>query len=152
MSTNRRVRFTTEITAPVSVVFQTMLDPESYQEWASAFAEGSRYDGSWQRGEKIKFVGPSGDGMVAEVAEHRLNEFTSIRHIGFIINGVEDTQSDAIRAWAPAYENYTFIASTEGTRVTVDQDVTEEWEADISQAWPKALQRLKLLCEARPAV
>jgi hypothetical protein len=39
--------------------------------------------------------------MIAEIAEHRPNEFISIRNLGFIAKGVEDTGSDAVRARAP---------------------------------------------------
>jgi len=58
-------------------------------------------------GERIQFLSPSGDGMVAEIAENRTNEFISIRQLGLIKKGVEDTESEAVRAWAPVYENYT---------------------------------------------
>jgi hypothetical protein len=143
----KRIQFTIDIEAPVPAVFSTMLDPRSYRDWTTAFAEGSYYEGSWQQGQKIRFMAPSGDGMVSEIAEHRVNEFTSIRHLGYVANGVEDTQSDAIRAWAPAYENYSFRPTALGTRLVVDQDVTPEFEQYIAQAWPKALQRLKQLCE-----
>ena len=67
--------------------------------------------------------------MVAEIAESRNNEFISIRHLGYVANGVEDTTSDAIRAWAPAYENYTFSAVPEGTTLVIDLDVTAELPA-----------------------
>ena len=148
MPTSKRLQFSTDIAAPVSTVFQTMLDPQSYREWTTPFCEGSYYEGVWRQGEKIRFLAPSGDGMVSEIAEHRPNAFTSIRHLGMISQGVEDTQSDAVRAWAPAYENYSFTATPTGTRLVVDQDVTENFEAYIVEAWPKALQRLKALCES----
>jgi hypothetical protein len=148
MQTKKQIQFTVDIAAPVPVVFRMMFDPEIYKDWTSPFAEGSYYEGSWQQGQKIKFMSPSGDGMVSEIAEHRENEFTSIRHLGYISNGIEDTQSESIREWAPAYENYTFIATAEGTRLVIDQDVTLEFEQYIAEAWPKALQRLKMLCEA----
>jgi hypothetical protein len=128
MPTAKRIQFTIDIAAPVPVVFSTMLDPQSYRDWTTAFAEGSYYEGSWQQGQKIRFMAPSGDGMVSEIAEHRANEFTSIRHLGYVAQGVEDTQSEAIRAWAPAYENYSFLPTALGTRLAVDQDVTPEFE------------------------
>lgn len=151
MATSKRLQFSTDIAAPVSTVFQTMLDPQSYREWTTPFCEGSYYEGHWRQGEKILFLAPSGDGMVSEIAEHRPNEFTSIRHLGMISQGLEDTQSEAVRAWAPAYENYTFTATPSGTRLVVDQDVTEDFEAYLVEAWPKALQRLKAQCESGPA-
>ena len=147
MPTAKQIQFTIDIAAEPSRVFRIMLDSELYKDWTTVFAEGSCYQGTWLQGHKIKFMAPSGDGMVSEIAEHRVNEFTSIRHLGYISNGVEDTDSEAVRAWAPAYENYTFTATPEGTRLLIDQDVTEEFEQYIADAWPKALQRLKVLCE-----
>jgi hypothetical protein len=151
MPANKRIQFTVDIAAPVPVVFRVTLDPDTYRDWTTSFAKGSYFVGTGQKGQKIKFMAPSGDGMLSEIAEHRINEFTSIRHLGFIIKGVEDTESESIRAWAPAYENYTFIATSEGTRLVVDQDVTQEFEQYITQAWPKALHQLKAMCEAHSA-
>lgn len=151
MATLKRIRFSAEIAAPVHRVFQLMLDPDGYRDWTSPFAEGSYYEGAWRQGEKIKFLGPSGGGMLSEIAELRTNEFISIRHLGFLFDGVEDTESEAVRAWAPAYENYTFTATPAGTRLEVDQEVSAEWEEHIAEAWPRALARLKALCEAGAA-
>jgi hypothetical protein len=148
MPTPQRLQFTATIAAPVARVFKLMIAPDSYRDWTSAFAEGSHFKGSWQQGQRILFLSPEGDGMVAEIAEHRPNEFISIRHLGQIVQGVEDTTSDAVRAWAPAYENYTFVAVPEGTKLVIDQDATDEFAGYLADAWPKALARLKVLCEA----
>jgi hypothetical protein len=148
MSSVKRIQFSAAINAPAATVWRHVISLESYKHWASAFAEGSHFEGSWEQGAKIRFLSPSGDGMVAEIAESRENKFISIRHLGFIANGVEDTTSEAIKAWAPAYENYTFLALPEGTRMVVDQDVSAEWEEYISEAWPKALVLLKELSES----
>jgi uncharacterized protein YndB with AHSA1/START domain len=148
MSTMKRIQFTAAISAPAATVWRHVTSLESYKHWTSAFAEGSHFKGSWEQGSKIRFLAPSGDGMVAEIAESRENEYISIRHLGFIANGVEDTTSEAVTAWAPAYENYTFLAMPEGTKVVVDQDVAAEWEEHMNEAWPKALLLLKELSEA----
>ncbi len=147
MPTTKRLQFSTVIAAPIEKVWSTMLDPESYKRWTSAFAEGSYYEGSWDKGARIKFLVPSGEGMVSEIAENRRLEFISIRHLGFIANGVEDTESESVRAWAPAFENYTFSAVPEGTRLVIDQDIMAEYEKFMQEAWPKALEKLKQLCE-----
>jgi hypothetical protein len=147
MSRLKRIQFDITIAAPPSRVYALMIDAASYRQWTSAFAEGSCYEGSWSQGAQIRFLAPSGDGMLAEIAENRTDEFISIRHLGLIVQGVVDTHSDAARAWAPAYENYSFLAVPEGTRLVVDQDVSDEFEAYMQAAWPKALARLKALCE-----
>lgn len=149
MTTTRRIQFSIDIAAPVPTVFRWMLDDDGYRHWTQPFAEGSHFVGQWKAGEQIRFQGPNGDGMLSEIAELRPDEYVSIRHLGYIQQGVVDTESEAVRAWAPAYENYHFHATPAGTRVVVDQDATPEFEAYLREAWPKALQQLKALCEAR---
>jgi hypothetical protein len=151
MASMKRIQFSTLIAAPVTRVFELMTEPQIYTQWTAAFMEGSYYEGSWQQGQRIRFLGSSGDGMFSEIVEIRRNEFISIRHLGFLAKGVEDTTSEGARAWSGAYENYTFITRPEGTELTVDQDVVLEFETYLVDAWPKALAILKTLCEERPA-
>jgi uncharacterized protein YndB with AHSA1/START domain len=148
MPTLKRLQWSVDIAAPASTVYQVLVGPETYKEWTSAFGDNLFFQGSWQQGQRIRFLTPTGHGVVSEIAENRPNEFLSIRHLGYIANGVEDTSSEAIRAWAPAYENFTFAKTTRGTKLTVDQDLTEEF-AEMGKAWPLALERLKALCESR---
>ena len=151
MSNVKRIQFQTTIKAPVSVVWEVMLAAESYPRWTAPFGEGSYYEGSWDQGSRIRFLAASGDGMVAEIAEARPNEFLSIRHLGYVANGTEDIDSDSVRAWAPAYENYSFNSVPEGTRLVVDQDVAEDFEKSMQDTWPQALEVLKQLCEDKHA-
>lgn len=152
MSAVKRIQFTVTVHAPVATVWRHVTTLASYQHWTSAFAEGSTFEGSWALGSTIRFLAPSGDGMLSEIAERREHEFLSIRHLGFIANGVDDTTSEAVRAWAPAYENYMFQPVPEGTRIVVDQDVAAEWADSLSEAWPKALALLKGLSESSAKV
>lgn len=147
MTQKKRMQFEVSIRAPAAVVWSVMLGDETYRKWTAAFSEGSYFEGDWAEGSQMRFLAPQGDGMLAEIAESRPNEFISIRHIGFIHGGVADTESDAVRAWAPAFENYTLTAVPEGTRLIVDQDITEDYEKYMTQAWPRALKILKSLCE-----
>ena len=135
------------IQAPPKQVWATMLQSPTYELWTTAFCEGSRFEGSWEEGQKIRFLNPQGLGMKAEIAAHRPAEFVSIRHLGMIDQGVEDTTSDAVRAWAPCFENYTFIDEAGGTRLRVDCDDCGAGEDWMAQTWPKALAQLKTLCE-----
>jgi hypothetical protein len=123
----KTLTFEVTINAPRVLVWSTMLSPEGYKAWTTAFCEGSYYEGSWQAGERIRFV--------------------SIRHLGMIENGVEDTTSDKVRAWAPAYENYRFSDTPGGCKVTVTLDTAPDWEQYMQDTFPKALALLKGLCE-----
>jgi hypothetical protein len=144
----QRLNFSVHIAAPVARVWDTMLDLDTYRDWTSAFTEGSTYEGSWERGSRIRFLSPSGDGMVAEIAENRRHAFISVRHLGVIANGVEDTTSEAVAAWTPAYENYRFTPDAGGTRLDIEQDTSTDWADAMNSMWPRALARLKALCEA----
>jgi uncharacterized protein YndB with AHSA1/START domain len=148
MSSVKRIQFTSAINAPAVVVWQHITSLESYKRWASAFAEGCYFQGSWDAGSRILFLSPNGDGMISEIAESRTNEFVSIRHIGFLSNGTADTTSESVLSWMPAYENYTLVPVDGGTRMVVDLDVTTDFEEDMNLTWPKALDLLKGLCES----
>jgi uncharacterized protein YndB with AHSA1/START domain len=143
----QRLQFSVRIHAPVARVWQLMFDPESYRDWTSAFMEGSYFEGSWEQGQRLRFLAPNGEGMLAEVAENRRHAFLSLRHIGFIADGQEDTDSEQVRALLPAHENYTFRAVPDGTELLIDQDVGKDHAAMMSEMWPKALARLKALSE-----
>ncbi len=145
------LHFDVRIAAPRRQVWQAMLFSPGYEQWTAAFCEGSRYEGSWDAGARIRFVGPDGNGMVAEIAEHRPAEFVSIRHLGEIRDGAEDTTSEKVRAWAPALENYTFADADGGTRVEVELQTVPEYLAFMQDTFPKALDRLKALCESAVA-
>jgi uncharacterized protein YndB with AHSA1/START domain len=148
----KRLHVVSTINAPRAAVWDAMLAPDTYRRWTAEFMEGSYYEGSWAQGERIRFLGAGGgEGMVAVIAESRPHEFLSIQHLGFVKDGVEDTESEAVRAWAPAFENYSFFDEGAGTRVEVDCDVLPEMEEYMAKTWPKALSRLKEISEGRGA-
>jgi uncharacterized protein YndB with AHSA1/START domain len=146
----KKIRFDTTIAAPREVVWDVMLGADTYREWTAPFAEGSYFEGSWDEGAAIRFLGPGGgEGMVAVIAKNRRHEFVSIEHRGFIKDGVEDTTSEAVRAWAPAFENYTLRSEGTGTRLEVEMDVLPDFEEYMAKTWPQALSALKALSETR---
>jgi hypothetical protein len=146
--TMKKLHFSTLIQAPRSEVWDTLIGAETYRDWTSVFCVGSYFAGSWNTGDRIQFLAPSGDGMAAVIAENRLHEFISIKHIGTIASGVEDTTSESVRAWAPAFENFTFTEFGNDTELTVDLDILEQHQQYMLDTYPKALARLKLICEA----
>ncbi|MBK8595383.1 MAG: SRPBCC domain-containing protein [Holophagales bacterium] len=148
----KKLAYTTVIDAPREIVWDRMLAPATYERWTTAFAEGSRYEGSWAEGARILFLGPEdGSGMVSMIEANRRPAFLSILHLGMVKDGVEDTTSDAVKAWAGAHENYTFTEKGGGTGLTVELDVAPEFEGYMNETWPKALALLKEICEEPPA-
>ena len=144
------LNFDITIHAPRHQVWQALIGPDTYPVWTAPFAEGSTFAGSWDEGASIRFLGPSGDGMLAVIAEHRPAEVISMCHVGMIDQGVEDTTSEKVRAWTPAYENYRFTDVPGGCRVDVSLDTVADYEQYMRDTFPKALAELKRVCE-RPA-
>jgi hypothetical protein len=147
-----KMRHTIFINAPREWVWDVMLSQDTYRQWTSAFHPGSYYKGDWSQGSKILFLGPgpegSGEGgMVSRIHENRLHEFISIEHLGIVHNGVEDTDSDEAKKWAPAYENYTFVGTNGGTELTVEMDIESKEKANFDTMWSAALSRLKEIAE-----
>lgn len=142
----KKLTFEIFINAPVEKAWDTMLEKETYEKWTTVFSEGSTYEGSWEQGSEMRFVDPSGGGMIATIAENRPHEFISIKHLGMIQDGETDTES--AKDWGDAFENYTFESKDGGTLVTIHQDMLPEYEEMFLDMWPKALEKLKSLCEA----
>jgi hypothetical protein len=147
-----KLNFKIEINAPKEKVWNTMLQDATYRLWTTPFSEGSYYKGDWSKGSKIIFLGPNPEtgkegGMVSRIAENKLYEYISIEHLGIINDGVEDTTSEEVKKWTPAFENYTFKEKNGKTDVLVDMDINEEYAEMFKGMWPKALKKLKELTE-----
>lgn len=143
----KTLRYSITIQAPREAVWAAMLGPDTYRAWTAPFCEGSYYEGSWNTGDRIRFLGPSGEGMSSVIAESRPPEFLSIRHLGMVRDGIEDTTSEAAAAWTHAFENYAFAQVGDATEVTVEVEMTPDLEAFMDEAWPKALAKLRSICE-----
>jgi uncharacterized protein YndB with AHSA1/START domain len=147
----KKLHFETKINAPVKKVWHTMLDDQTYREWTKAFGNPGYFEGSWDKGSDIRFIGPEEDGtvsgMISKIADNRMYEFISIKHIGMIMHGVEDTTSDEIKKMGDAYENYTFSEENGVTTVKVDLDVMDDWADMFNEMWPKGLEKLKEMAE-----
>jgi hypothetical protein len=149
-----KLHYKEKINALREKVWDIMFAPDTYKEWTKVFNPSSRYEGSWEEGTKMLFVGfdpKTGEegGMVSFIKESRKLEFMSIEHRGIIKNGKEIFEGEEVEKWVPALENYTFKEVEGGTEVLVDMDVAEgEFETMFNEMWPKALAKLKELCEA----
>lgn len=145
-------RHSITINAPREKVWKTMLDDVTYRQWTTVFSPGSYYEGSWEKGSEIRFLGPHPEtgqlgGMYARISDNRPDEFVSVEHLGIIEDGVVDTTSEAVKKWAPAYETYTFNDKDGATELVVETDTEEEFAEMFRELWPKALQQLKALAE-----
>lgn len=147
----QKLHFSIQINAPKEKVWETVIGKETYPQWTKAFSPGSDVEGDWSQGSKMLFTAPNEEGkmegMVSIIAENRPNEFLSIKHIGMLKDGIEDTESPEVKEWTPSFENYT-LKETDGiTEFIVDMDAHESYAKMFEEMWPKALQDLKEIAE-----
>lgn len=140
-------KFNITINASRERVWDVLWGSETYPAWTAPFAEGSNAQTDWQKGSRVLFTDGSGSGMISEIAEKVPNEYMSFRHLGMLIDGVEDLESEKVKKWAGAYENYTLKTAGNGTEVIVDIDIDEEHKDYFTESWPKALNKLKEIAE-----
>ena len=143
----KKKQFQIDINAPKERVWTTLWNDNSYREWTSVFAEGSRAETDWKKGSKVLFSDGKGSGMISTVADSKPNEFMSFKHLGMIKDGVEDFDSPEVKQWAGAMENYTLRSHDGKTEVVVDMDIAEDHAQYFENTWPKALEKLKEISE-----
>jgi len=149
-----KLKFTVSIDAPSSKVYDTMLGiskKSTYEQWTAVFNPTSSYDGSWNKGSKMLFVGTDEKGekggMVSRIAEIIPNRFVSIQHYGILQADKEITEGPEVEKWANGFENYTFEENNGTTNLTVALDTTEDFMDYMNENYPKALDKLKEICE-----
>lgn len=141
-----------DIQAPAVQVYKTMLEKETYKQWTAEFNPTSDFEGSWDKGATILFVGTNKEGkkegMVAQIQENDPNRFVSIKHLGIVDGDKQILEGPAVEGWAGALENYSFSEANGVTTVTVDVDTNADYLSYFDETWPKALNKLKELSEA----
>ncbi len=150
----KKLQFRVSIEAPVKKVYDVMLglsNKLNYEQWTALFNPTSTFEGSWDKGNKILFIGidENGEkgGMVSEIVDNIPNRFVSIRHYGLLKANVEITTGPEVEKWANGRENYTFEEHNGLTTVTIDLDTADDFENYMNQTYPKALHKLKEICE-----
>jgi hypothetical protein len=150
----KKLKFEISIQATANRVYDLMLgisNKSSYEQWTSLFNPTSTYEGSWIKGSKILFIGTDEKGekggMVSKIYDNIPNRFVSIRHYGLLNANVEITEGPDVEKWANGFENYTFFEDHGSTTVTVDLDTSDDFVSYMNQNYPKALEKLKSICE-----
>jgi len=142
--TSERINYKTTINGSAEQVWKALFDDATYREWTKPFAEGSYAETDWKKGSKARFYDGNNNGMLAEIADVKPNEFMSIKHVGDIKNGVEMPNPD----WG-GFENYTLKESNGKTELTIDLDVPSEYIGYMNDTWPTALKKLKEIVERK---
>ena len=144
-----KMTFKTEINATAEKVWSVLFGETTYPLWANVFSEGSKAETDWKKGSKALFIDPSNRGMVSKIAESIPYKFLSIEHLGMYDNGKEDYESEEVKKWAGAMENYTLEEENGKTKLTIHMDMNNDpnMVAFFEKTWPTALAKVKELAE-----
>lgn len=151
-----KLQYTIKINAPANRIYDLMLgisNKSTYEQWTAMFNPTSTYEGNWNKGSKMLFVGfdqkGNKGGMVSEIADNITNKYISIRHYGLVQSNMEITTGPEVEKWANGFENYTFQENNGVTEIEVELvGLTEDLTEYMNASWPKALNKLKELSEA----
>ena len=146
----KTLRYEIKISAPREVVWERMLAPDTYKEWAKGFSSESQYRGEWKEGSYINFIDPNMGGTRALLEKVIPHEKIHARHVALLDKeGNEDSESDFAKKWIGSTESYS-LAEQEGiATLTVITETDEAFEKMFTDSWPKALALLKELCERK---
>ncbi|MBN3580994.1 SRPBCC domain-containing protein [Algoriphagus aestuarii] len=151
MKNFKKLHFQILINASVKKVYQLMIEKATYEEWTTIFSPTSTFEGSWEEGSKILFVGVDENGnkggMVSRIDKNIPFEILSIEHLGELKEDQEILDTPEVLEWAGAHENYIFEAKGDQTLLKIELDSNNEFEEYFSGMWPKALEKLKEICE-----
>ena len=141
----KKIHYQVKINCPREKVFAIMLDKQHYREWTALFNPTSYYEGSWEEGSKILFLGETEDGekagMHSQIEKLEPNRFISIKHLGMIEKGKESLFDEVF------YENYSLEDKNGSTLLKIEMNTEDAWTDYLDKTWPDALQKLKEICE-----
>ena len=146
----KELNFSITIHASASKVYDHMLgitDKKSYEQWTATFNPTSSYEGNWEKGSKMLFVGTDEKGekggMVSQIEENIPHSLVIIRHRGLISGGQEVLEGPEVEKWANGLEKYSYLETEGATTVMVSIDAVEEFVDYFNDTYPQALLALK---------
>ena len=146
----KTLTYSIKINKPTDVVFSKMTDKSVYPQWAKAWGEGMNYQGEWKEGEHIAFFDQSQGGTKVHIEKLVPNELIQTTHVAMVNTEAAEIElsDDMMKKWIGSQENYFFTAEDDDITTLEVVMVTDEAFEEMMQAWPKALQYLKEICES----
>jgi uncharacterized protein YndB with AHSA1/START domain len=146
------MEFNIKINAPREKVWDVLFGEKTYPIWTTAFSEGSHVETDWKKGSKAVFLDSKERGMVSKIVDNVPNEYMSVEHLGMIMNGLEDYESEAVKSWAGTKENYTLtdLGGKTNLHIFMEMDESEKNKPMLdmfANMWPNALAIVKELAE-----
>lgn len=144
----RTIKQSIEIAAPRERVWDVLLQDETYRQWTSELMEGSYAETDWQAGSKALFLDPARNGMIGRIVTSDRPQVIDIEYDGTMVAGQEDYDSHEAQEIKGGRETYRLSEHDGTTKLDVQSDMGEAYYEEMSQAWVRALDKVKALAEA----
>ncbi len=145
----KTLTYSIKINKSRNCVFNKIMDKSVYADWAKAWGEGLSYEGAWTQGGNIIFFDEQG-GTKIVIEEIKQSECIKTRHIAMVNANLDEVEltDDKMQKWIGTHENYYFKKYNENkTELEVEMIVDEAFQEMFDNAWPKALEYFKSICE-----
>ena len=143
-----KLNYSIEINAKKEHVWKTMLEKETYQEWAKAFSSGSTFIGEWKQGETILFFDNDLGGTKALLEIFNPYDEILAKHVSMVDKEMnENNEVEMAKKWNGSTERYTFNEVGNKTKLDIEISTDDVFSEMFNTGWPKALGIIKSLCE-----
>jgi len=143
-----RLKFTINIPASKTKIWEVLWNEDAYRDWSSVFAEGSHaVTNNWEEGSIVFFLGADKSGIYSKIETHIPNETITFRHIGNVLNAKKQPLNDNSKTWSGASETYSITEGENFNTLCIDIDIMDEHLEFMESILPKALERIKHNCK-----
>jgi hypothetical protein len=145
----KAIKKSVEINAPKEIVWDVLLEDQYTRIWYAEFSEGTHAETDWKVGSKAIFKDSTNSGLIGRIVINKPYEIVSLEYTGMIYNGVEDYESDIANSLKGGLETYRLSGTDKRTVLSIECDMDDNMIESMSEAWDRALQKMKNLCESQ---
>lgn len=136
------LEYTIQINTTPEKVWDVLFTQDNYKKWASAMNEGTYFEGTWEEGSIMKFLDPKNNGMYNLVEKNIPNKQLSMKHLGWILEGVLTPQN-----WEDSTLDYILEPNENGTLLIGKVNSLDEFVDFFNSKYPKNFENIKNLAE-----
>lgn len=146
----RDLNYSIDINAPKESVWEALVDPGLYRQWANVFSNNAQFKGEWKEGEQIEFSDPDLGGTIALIEKLVLYDRIETKHVAMFgkDKAMESAAaSEDAKKWIGTQEDF-YLDEADGiTRLKVEIRTHKDFEQMFNGAYPLALEKIRGLVE-----
>lgn len=142
-----QLQFSIDINTDRETVWRILWEDETFREWSGIIDPETYMKGELKEGHEVQFISAAnGYGVTSLVAKLVENEYLLFKHQADTQNtGAEEREKE----WTGGEESYSLSGNADTTILTVTFTVPPEQEKYFNDVFPKVIERIKELAEAK---